>query len=325
MFDDALARRYHPIIYDPYEYGDKYNPGAYFRIVCRGNERCIQYFYYWDKQDCKSSYLIMEPNTVGSIVGFLFGIAGFLIVSFALDVPSWMARILEWSVFIALFLIGGWIGYTLHNELGGVFEGVAGFFIGRFFSHDYDFEPILVFVEEGNIVKVAISGRGDLDATPHRNDIFAPIDSYAEGECDYYTSERPYYPLGRQGSTTAFKEFSLAKIRFEDNRPSFAVVTCYHAFTASSNLYGEEVFKRRFNFELRQLNDDVLEEWYGKKNFGHDVADPFTLPYIKFSEPEGATQFGRRKYVLGFLEALSLVMQGLIKMKNLVYFLLRAH
>jgi len=43
---------------------------------------------------------------------------------------------------------------------------------------------------------------------------------------------------------------------------------------------------------LKKLKDTVLRKWYfhhyGDANdmpFGHDIADPFTSPYIKFHKP----------------------------------------
>src|SRR4051794_5521843 len=62
-YDQTLAELYLPIMYDPYQYGRDYNPALYFRIVESNAEKCIQYFYYWDKQDCKKDYVISEPNT----------------------------------------------------------------------------------------------------------------------------------------------------------------------------------------------------------------------------------------------------------------------
>jgi hypothetical protein len=66
-YDQTLAELYLPIMYDPYQYGRDYNPALYFRIVESNAEKCIQYFYYWDKQDCKKDYVISEPNTIGSL------------------------------------------------------------------------------------------------------------------------------------------------------------------------------------------------------------------------------------------------------------------
>jgi len=52
-YDESVAEAYQPIIYNPYQYGSGDNPALYFRIVESSTAKCIQYFYYWDKQDCK--------------------------------------------------------------------------------------------------------------------------------------------------------------------------------------------------------------------------------------------------------------------------------
>ncbi len=55
---------------------------------------------------------------------------------------------------------------------------------------------------------------------------------------------------------------------------------------------------------LKRLTDRVLEKWYFHhfKNaddmpFGHDIADPFTSPYIKFYKPpkEEVDRLGKQR------------------------------
>lgn len=41
--------------------------------------RCIQYFYYWDEQNCKKDHVISEPNTVSSLFGLLFAIVEYTV------------------------------------------------------------------------------------------------------------------------------------------------------------------------------------------------------------------------------------------------------
>jgi hypothetical protein len=96
-YDQALAELYHPIIYDPYRYGVDNNPGVYFRVVESKYEKCIQYFYYSDRQDCKKDYVISEPNSVASIFGLAFAISEYIIASIlgiylhqVLLVPIWI-------------------------------------------------------------------------------------------------------------------------------------------------------------------------------------------------------------------------------------------
>jgi hypothetical protein len=47
-----------------------------------------------------------------------------------------------------------------------------------------------------------------------------------------------------------------------------------------------------FYLHLEKLTDDLLEKWYfqhyGNRNdspFGHDIADPFSVPHIKYHRP----------------------------------------
>lgn len=86
------------------------------------------------------------------------------------------------------------------------------------------------------------------------------------------------YPL-RTGADLQFEEIY---------RPLFGIRACSNVFSgAQGDLRGH-----RFNPALKQLTDRVLSKWYfhHHKNvddmpFGHDIADPFTSPYIKFHKP----------------------------------------
>jgi hypothetical protein len=126
-----------------------------------------------------------------------------------------------------------------------------------------------------------------------------------------------------------FKEFQDIKLKYghdNDNdddkthdrhpqHPKFAIVTCYHAFTGEEIYYDDHVFeeeKNILNFTLKKLTNDVLEHWYHDKGFGHEVGDPFTFPYIRFAGEVNSS----RTAILALLEALSMIMKGLIALKN---------
>jgi hypothetical protein len=224
--------------------------------------------------------------------------------------------------------MGLFIGVKIHNSINDIkiFQRIAGFIVGRFFTHQYDFEPILVFLEDSEITKIAISGRGDLDSEPHRNDIFVRQNYHNEGE-SIFSLQGPLYIKGEQVPGTPpqrviFKEFEDIKLKYSrdnmnnNHHPKFAIVTCYHAFTGEEIYYDEVVFKEKdiLNFNLNKLTDDILDEWYSRKGFGHEVSDPFTFPYIRFA---GEVNKGRPA-ILALLEALSMIMKGLIVLKNFI-------
>jgi hypothetical protein len=57
-FDDELAGKFQPLIFDPYGYGKDPAPeGVFYRILNKGDEKVIQYYVYWEKQDCKGEVL----------------------------------------------------------------------------------------------------------------------------------------------------------------------------------------------------------------------------------------------------------------------------
>jgi hypothetical protein len=328
-YDQEFAEKYQPIIYDPYAYGRDDNPGLYFRIVESDKSKCLQYFYYWDRQDCKKDYTIAEPNTVGSIIGIVFAILEYIVANilgiFILQislVPWWG----WWIQFFISFFIGLLVGFKFHNSINDIkiFQRIAGFLVGRFFTHQYDFEPILIFVRDLRIAKVVISGKGDIDSEPHRNDIFVKQNYYNEGK-SIFSLEKTLYIKRKPVPQTPlphiiFKEIEDKKLTYgedkqhNDHHLKFAIITCYHAFTAEKKYYDEIVFKENdlMTFPLQKLSDDILDDWYEQRGFGHDISDPFSFPHIRFV---GEVNKGRPG-VLAFLEALSTIMKGLITLKE---------
>ena len=246
-----------------------------------------------------------------------------------------------WIQFIASFFIGIVVGVKFHNSINDrkVFQRIAGFIVGRFFTHDYDFEPILVFIKNSEITKIVISGRGSLDSEPHRNDIYVKQNYHNEGESIFCLQE-PLYVKGKRipenpPPRLIFKEFEDTELKYGHNdndkddddktqdrhhyhqHPKFAIVTCYHAFTGEEIYYDDPIFeeeKNILNFTLNKLTDDVLERWYHNKCFGHEVGDPFTFPYIRFVGEVNSS----RTAILALLEALSMIMKGLIALKNFI-------
>ena len=74
-------------------------------------------------------------------------------------------------------------------------------------------------------------------------------------------------------------------MQFEQQHSLFGIRACSNVFSgARYDLEG-----KKFDPPLKQLTDEVLKEWYFKHYneeddmpFGHDVADPFSYPYIKY-------------------------------------------
>jgi len=65
----------------------------------------------------------------------------------------------------------------MYNQVGDLLGRGSRAIVGRSFTHKYDFEPIYVFLKEAQITRIVISGRGDVDAQPHRIDIFVQQES----------------------------------------------------------------------------------------------------------------------------------------------------
>jgi hypothetical protein len=74
-------------------------------------------------------------------------------------------------------------------------------------------------------------------------------------------------------------------LQFKALQPLFGIRACSNVFSgAKYDLQGDI-----FNPPLKRLTDRILTQWYFKHYnheddmpFGHDVADPFTYPHIKY-------------------------------------------
>ena len=74
-------------------------------------------------------------------------------------------------------------------------------------------------------------------------------------------------------------------LQFKGLHPLFGIRACSNVFSgARYDLQGDI-----FNPPLKRLTDRIFTQWYFKHYnheddmpFGHDVADPFKFPYIKY-------------------------------------------
>jgi hypothetical protein len=221
FFSAKLARQYEPIVYSgECMSGDP--EALYYRILKNDkNEFCIQYFYYWQYQNCMMT------------------------------------------------------------------------------SHGYDYEPIFIYLKSDNSNPYLIvnGGFGKPDCYFHKNEV-RPRKGKKDNDTRHVTttlSPYPSYPFGQDGNIKyhgCVKTYPLDSgedLQFEEaNHPLFGIRACSNIFSgAKGDLHGH-----RFHPPLKKLTDRVLSKWYfhhyentNDMPFGHDIADPFTMPYIKFHKP----------------------------------------
>ena len=223
FFSTKLARQYEPIVYA----GDSISgdPAAvYYRILQNyNNEFCIQYFYYWEYQNCPPA------------------------------------------------------------------------------SHYYDYEPIFIYLTFDDPKPYLIVNGGfalGYGCNFHKNEV-RPRKGKRDRDTQQVTtnlSPYPFYPFGKDGNLKyhgCVKTYPLDSgedLRFEgnSNRPLFGIRACSNVFSgAQDDLHGH-----KFNPSLKRLTDKVLSKWYfnhykrtNDMPFGHDIANPFSRPYIKFHKP----------------------------------------
>jgi hypothetical protein len=170
-------------------------------------------------------------------------------------------------------------------------------------NHKYDYEPIYVFIRPAALEPIGVVNSGaskeppmSLECRFHKTEIRRQeyISRDEIEQCySFTTSPSPFYPFGGnygQKAMNCVKKYPLAgAIYFEKYRPLFGIYACYHIFSGA-----EDILKgKTLDIPLRQLNDDVLDEWYwnhykskDEEPFGHDISNPFEFPFIKYFDPK---------------------------------------
>lgn len=167
-------------------------------------------------------------------------------------------------------------------------------------SHGYDYEPIFIYLkksEDPNPYRIVNGGLGGPDCYFHKNEV-RPRHGQRDGgtrRVNGNLSPHPFYPFGQDGSLKCDECVSIYPLDTGDDlqfegeyHPLFGIRACSNVFSgARGDLHGD-----RFNSPLKELTDDVLDEWYfhhiensDDMPFGHDIADPFSSPYVKFHKP----------------------------------------
>jgi Necrosis inducing protein (NPP1) len=183
-------------------------------------------------------------------------------------------------------------------------------------SHRYDYEPIFIYIrnKESFPSQIVNGGKGpQVHCSFHKNEI-RPRTGVRQMIASYFDvtlSPQDYYPWGKDGTVRyrgCSQTYPLAgnkDLKFEDMHPRFGINACSNVFSgAEQHLVGDI-----FDPPLEELTDTILEEWYFKHYndendmpFGHDIADPFSYPYIKYRRPSKAELLRhkkerRRKYI----------------------------
>ena len=164
-------------------------------------------------------------------------------------------------------------------------------------SHRYDHEPVFIFLRDKETCPFLIvnAGLGGVDCGFHKNEIRPKSGKRDQFDIHFEVklSPKEYYPFGKNGDVKCkgcSKKYPLdtkQDLKFKERHPLFGVRACSNVFSgAEYDLQGEI-----FGPLLKRLTDRILTQWYFKHYyqendmpFGHDVADPFTYPYIKYHE-----------------------------------------
>lgn len=164
-------------------------------------------------------------------------------------------------------------------------------------SHTHDYEPIFIYLKHigqnnFSIELIVNGGLGGRDCGFHKNEIRPKDGQRSNSEVHFTTrlTQKPYYPFGKDGTLEyrgCEKTYPLSgdDLEFKESHPLFGIRACSNVFSgAKYNIQGD-----KFDPPLKRLTDDVLTEWYfnhyndeDDMPFGHDVADPFSYPYIRY-------------------------------------------
>ena len=162
-------------------------------------------------------------------------------------------------------------------------------------SHRYDYEPVFLYLKaEGHDPYLIVNGGfGGPDCNFHKIEIRPKggrRDRFA-AHFEVKMSPKEFYPFGKDGNVIykgCSHQYPLKggrDLQFNNLHPLFGIRACSNVFSgADYDLQG-----LKFNPLLKRLSDKILTQWYfnhynreDDMPFGHDVADPFTHPYIKY-------------------------------------------
>lgn len=172
-----------------------------------------------------------------------------------------------------------------------------------FASHNYDYEPIFIYVKKDDPkpYRIVNGGLGSPECLFHKNEIRPKLgkkDEIYKTFDDVSLSPQPFYPYGENGNVKCkgcFKTYPLNgdDLTFDKLRPKFGIRACSNVFSGAWYDLQRQVFDPDIK-KLKKLTDDVLHAWYYEHNtspndmpFGHDISDPFEMPYIKFHNAKG--------------------------------------
>jgi hypothetical protein len=160
-------------------------------------------------------------------------------------------------------------------------------------AHRYDYEPILIYLKKDSSYLIVNGGLGSMECKFHKNEV-RPLEGIRSNDTVPFSvklSPKPYYPFGNNGNvecTGCVKEYPLSgdDLQFEQTHALFGIRACSNVFSGA----GYDLEGHRFDPPLKRLTDKVLSGWYFKHYnhfddmpFGHDVSDPFSYPYIKYT------------------------------------------
>jgi hypothetical protein len=169
-------------------------------------------------------------------------------------------------------------------------------------SHRYDYEPIYIYVRnyDSFLSRIVNGGKGiEARCRFHKNEI-RPRNGVRQRIGSFFEvtlSPQEYFPWGKDGTvryrgcSQTYPLMGDKDLQFEHTNPRFGICECSNVFSGSK----EHLVGDIFDPPLEELTDTVLEEWYynhynegDDMPFGHDIADPFSYPYIKYHHPSKA-------------------------------------
>jgi hypothetical protein len=177
-------------------------------------------------------------------------------------------------------------------------------------SHRYDYEPIFIYLRNNDDSFPSRIVNGGEGSEPrcrfHKNEIRprTGVRQIIGSFFEVSLSPQDYYPWGKDGTvkyrgcSQIYPLIGNKDLQFEDIHPRFGIRQCSNVFSgAEEHLVGDI-----FDPPLKELTDTILEEWYynhyneeDDMPFGHDIADPFSYPYIKYHHPSKAEVLRHKK------------------------------
>lgn len=163
-------------------------------------------------------------------------------------------------------------------------------------DHDHDYEQIQLHfnLQKGTISRVAVASAGPPQYGGHGIEVYHHTVNVISRAVRRKTGSFNSFPWGRHNYEIWVLYQPIHNLVFQNKRVVVRVSNCFHVFTGikwnqwqthRKTKDWDNALRHELDIPLIRLDRRILWKWYYQhrsNQFGHDLSDPFTPPYILY-------------------------------------------